>query len=392
MRAIYPSAAVVLWAASLLAAPTDYTFKSVVSTRDGAFTAVSNAAINNNGKVAFNGVLTDGTTSGIYTGPNPATDTFADTQANFGAFQGFGRPAINDSGRIVFTAVTSGIETGIYDGPSPGNLLIPSTSYSGMKDPVMNNNGKFAFWGVHDDNVQGIFIGPDPANHAVADTSTYSFFNDLVGPRITSDGTVYFIASPPDFRTGIFTGKDTSKPVVDTSGLIGGVRSFDINDKGDVIVAVQLDDETPALLRGKNPLTDQLSLQTFGFAGEHLAINNDGGIVFDGQDRSGNSGIFTGDDSSADRVVKVGDQLFGETLEDLFWDNLGFNDQGEIAFAYRLADDTVGIAIATPRTDGDGGGGGTAIPLPPALRATCLLACAFTAHSTLRKLRASMPA
>jgi hypothetical protein len=250
-----------------------------------------------------------------------------------------------------------------------------------MKDPFINNSGKIAFWGIYSDNVQGIFTGPNPGNDTIADTGDFAYFDDLIGPRITYDGAVAFIASTPANRLGIFTGPDSA--ILDNSGLIGGIRTFDINDNGDIIAAVQLIDETPALLVGANPLTDQLSLNNFGFAGDHVAIDNAGKIVFDGQTLDGKAGLFTGEDPASDRVLMVGDELFGQPLKDLFFDHLGFNDKGEVAFTYRLQNDTWGIATATSV-------GATAIPLPSAIPATAFLACAFATHSTIRKWRVSM--
>jgi hypothetical protein len=386
MRFVWTLAAIVLFATSLIASPADYTFRNFVSTADGVYATVSNPAIDDNGNLVFNALIAGAGNEqlyGIFSSPNPAHAVALNAGDNRWEF--FGRPALVD-GQVAFAAKLKGDNRpSIYKGDDWfGDALVPA-AFINVKDPVINRSGKVAYWGVKPDGTQGIFATVNLNTATIADSSTYSFFGD--SPRITSDGTVAFIASTPATGTGIFTGPNPdSDKIVDSSGLIGGIKTFDINDKGQLIMAVQLDDESPALLRGTDPVTDQISLDAFGFAGEHLAINNEGDIVFDGQDMNGNAGIFTGPDSSADRIIAVGDQLFGQPLKDLFWDNPGFNEKGEIAFTYRLQDNTVGIAIATPRDDNPP----TAIPLPAALPATSIVACAFAAHSTWRKLRASM--
>ncbi|HYO11166.1 MAG TPA: choice-of-anchor tandem repeat NxxGxxAF-containing protein [Tepidisphaeraceae bacterium] len=381
--------AAALVSSSVLASPADFTFRSVADSTNG-YTFLNHAAINNNGTVVFSGGLADGT-SGIYTGPDPSTDVFADNTGDAG-FAEIGRPVINDAGVIVFFATErQSSRQGIFNGGNPFNAVVPPGSYTGVKDPVINNAGKVAFWGVYGDNVQGIFTGPNPATDTVADTSVYPTFNDLVGPRIMNDGTVAFIASgpAPDFTTGIFTGPDrVGDVIVDTSGLIGGIKTFDINDSGDIIAAVQLDDETPALLVGTDPATDAISLADFGFAGEHVAINNAGDVAFDGTLADNRLGIFTGPDGEADRVIGAGDALFGSTLRDLFFLPDGFNDKGEVAFAYRLSNDRFGIAVATPR-DGTVPPP-TPIPLPGAIPATLVCLAPFAARSTWKRWHASM--
>ncbi len=80
---------------------------------------------------------------------------------------------------------------------------------------------------------------------------------------------------------------------------------------------------------------------SFGFS----AINSDGTVAFFASLDAGGPGIFTGADPVADKVIRVGDALFGSTVTGLNFFR-GLNDNGDIAFQYELLNGTTGIAIA----------------------------------------------
>ncbi len=58
-------------------------------------------------------------------------------------------------------------------------------------------------------------------------------------------------------------------------------------------------------------------------------------------------GIYTGADPIADEVIGLGDSLFGSTVTSLGFYKDGFNDNGDVAFGYSLANGVSGIAVAT---------------------------------------------
>jgi hypothetical protein len=383
-------AAAILYATSLLAAPTDYTFRNVVDTSAGVFTVFDRAGLNNNGQLVFTGTLASGVT-GIFSGANPATDTFADSSPASG-YRAIGGAAINDSGAIVFYALVEKDGTdlpGIFNGPSASaNVVVPpGGAYVGFNEPVINNAGKIAFWGARLNGPTGVFTGPNPASDTVADSSNYPYIVDT-SIAINNNGTVAFAGASTDSVAGIFTGPDPAVDnYIESSPLIGAIRNFAINDRGDVIFAAQLIDETRTVLTGPNPLTDQYPLDAYTFAGDYLALNNNGDVAFDGELPNQRLGIFTGPDPADDSIIVSGDALFGSTVERVFFHPDGFNDRGELAFTYRLADGRFGVAVASPREAPP-----TAIPLPSALPAAAVLIAAFGIPSTLRRLRASMPA
>ena len=78
------------------------------------------------------------------------------------------------------------------------------------------------------------------------------------------------------------------------------------------------------------------------------SLNNSGTVAFLGSLDTGESGIFTGPDPSADEVIGTGDPLFGSTVAQFFMDRESLNDSGQIAFYYELADGRIGVARADP--------------------------------------------
>ena len=67
-------------------------------------------------------------------------------------------------------------------------------------------------------------------------------------------------------------------------------------------------------------------------------------------------GIFTGPDKVADRVIATGDPLFGSVVSEVtppqFTTGRFLNDNGQVAFAYKLSNGLAGVAVATPVPSG----------------------------------------
>jgi hypothetical protein len=61
-------------------------------------------------------------------------------------------------------------------------------------------------------------------------------------------------------------------------------------------------------------------------------------------------GIFTGPDPVGNKVISVGDSLFGSIVRNLGFFRDGLNNQGQIAFFASFADGTQGIYRADPIT------------------------------------------
>ena len=110
------------------------------------------------------------------------------------------------------------------------------------------------------------------------------------------------------------------------------------------------------LIGNGGPLTTYVSnAGPFVGFGIYPIINNAGVVAFiGGLDGTGQSGIFTGPDPAADKVILTGEPLFGSVLSSVVPTNIehagiiDMNDSGQIAFHYRLADGREGIAVGTP--------------------------------------------
>jgi hypothetical protein len=177
---------------------------------DGAFDFFARPAINDTGLVAFRAVHDDGITTGVYTvsllGGLP--DTVAESD---GALQAFGlKPAINDSGDVAFQASLSATPSvnGIYTGPNPVTDTVVDTSgpFDLLDDPAITENGTVIFWGALAAS-GGIFSGPDP----IADKVIGSF-DPLFGSQVAnvtmrsegySNGRLAFSYTLTDGRSGV---------------------------------------------------------------------------------------------------------------------------------------------------------------------------------------------
>ncbi len=87
------------------------------------------------------------------------------------------------------------------------------------------------------------------------------------------------------------------------------------------------------------------------FAGN--SINNRGTVTFLARLDAGGSGVFTGPDPVADKVIATGDPLLGSTVANLAISQsepgVGLNEKGQIAFFAELANGTQGIYRADPK-------------------------------------------
>jgi hypothetical protein len=126
-------------------------------------------------------------------------------------------------------------------------------------------------------------------------------------PSINTAGTVAFIAQPDSGGSGVFTGNGGPTTTIAIAGSLNQpfqlFRSVSMNDAGTVAF---------------------------------LASLNSGGF-----------GIYVGGPATG-KVIGSGDALFGSTLTVASFFTEGFNDSGQVAFFYTLADGARGVALATP--------------------------------------------
>jgi hypothetical protein len=289
--------------------------------------ASSGGSINASGTVAFQGDNPTVTPSqAIYTGAGGAHTLIAGNESTspFSEFGSSGVEAINDSGTVAFYArhrASAGGGEGIFTrSGGTGPIITVADSTSGMfnqvsSQPSINAGGSVAFSAAGTTSAvgEGIFVvAPGGAVTTIADAS-----DGLTSPATSSlnnSGTVVFLAFAGSVR-GIYTGNGAALTTV-------------ANDSGDY--------------------------RQFLFT---PAINNNGMVVFNALLEDSRRGIFAGPDPVADKVIIVGDTLFGATVSDVTFFR-GLNDNGDIAFLYSLENGVTGVALAA------------AMPAPPAITVT----------------------
>ncbi|MEQ8958616.1 MAG: hypothetical protein RLP02_11925, partial [Coleofasciculus sp. C2-GNP5-27] len=228
----------------------------------------------------------------------------------------FGNVAINNYGSVVFKELTFSGNAGnvatfslvTSDGVNRTTIADDSGSFNSISDKFdLNNQGDVAFGALLDGGGGGIFTGDGDSITPIADTN--GSFKSFGALSLNDGNNLAFQAFLDDGSTGIFTSSNGSfTTIADTSGLFSSFSGFGINNNGTVAFGAQLD--------------------------------------------TGEYGIFTGADPVADKVIAIGDPLFGSTITSLGFSNKGFNDAGQIAFSAQLADGSSGVFRADPGDDG----------------------------------------
>ena len=331
----------------------NYSFTNIADT-SGPFDGfgVPEPSINAAGTVAFWADL-DGPGSGIFTGnggpPSTIADTFGgDLDGPYGSFD-YG-PSVNATGTVAVSAFAAG--QGMFIGSGGAVTIIahtsgPPTSFTG--NPAINSGGTVAFYvsGL-DGGGQGVFTGNGGPTTIIAEsTGPFSIFGGE--PSINDAGTVAFFAGLDAGGQGIFTGSGAAVTTIANStgpfNMFGSIP--DINSSGTVAFGAVRDNGIVGIFTGSGGAVTTIADSTGPFDTTFYtpAINNMGSVVFRAELDAGGFGIFIGPDLTAEKVIRTGDPLFGSTVTDL-----GFvpdiNDNGEIAFGYRLASGISGIAAA----------------------------------------------
>lgn len=350
-------AALLLAAASAASAQT-YSFTSVIN-ETSPLNFFTVPAFNNAGAVAFRGI-DDANNRGIYA-VNAGSPSFTTIADNTGQFSDFSVPAINDGGTVAFGANLRAGGQGIYTGIGGSLTTIADTSgpfsgfgnISGQLFLGINTSGTVAFYAELDGGGNGIFSYNGGVITTIADTSG-PFSNIGLGPVINANGTIAFTAELDSGDQGIFTSDGTTTTTVlldSTSGLTNFFDFMSINDDGTIAFIANSGGEQ-GVFTTDGTTTELIADTSGGFAPGFIgapSINNGGTVAFGARLDGGgffDSGIFTGDDPVADRVIYADDPLFGGTVISAV-QHIGLNDNGDIAFAYLLHPGGQGIAIAS---------------------------------------------
>jgi hypothetical protein len=323
-----------------LAAPVPYLFTPIADT-SGPFQQVGQfSSINDSGTVAFKADLRTGG-GGIFAGTGDAIITIANTQA-FGAE--FGATWINETGMVVFRDVLVTGANGVFAGSGGPITTIGLGSF--LSFPSINNQGVVAL--TRGDG-NAVFVGSGgPLTPIAVSGGTFRGFSD---PAINSAGTVVFPAGLTDGTNAIFVGN--GGPLTLIAGTSGPFASFGgfpvISDAGTVGFLGRLDTGITGIFETAGASFTTVVDTTGPYSELDLfSINNQGAVAFQAVLDNGAKGIFTGPDPVSDKVVAVGDLLFGSAVLDVSFYRAGLNNHGQLAFRALLADGRQVIVRADP--------------------------------------------
>ena len=382
---------VALLALAAPAAAATYNFVNIADTR-GPLEGVDffAQAVSDTRTVAFIGY--QGGVVATYIGDGTTTSVVAPDLSPPAGFRTVGPIfAVNDSGAAVAIVNRNSDEAGnqvpqqnqlqLYD-PSGARtiaeLLSSTEVIRGFSLPVINNSGAVAFASVTDDHTQSIrqtniMRWSDGTATTIFETTRRD--NYVFDIAMNERGDVAFRANypfPNDSLSIYRTDGATLTPIADSDGPLqispNVSRGTAINDSGTVAFWTSLDSGGEGIFVGDGgPLTTVAiadpTTPFFEFA-EDVQINNQGTVAFTARLWNGSFGIYAGSDPVNDKVVEVGDFLFGQRVSGLGRPHL--NNRGDIAFWYEVRDPRdprdylTGIALAlrdlplAGDTNGDG--------------------------------------
>ncbi len=336
-------------------------------------------AINNNGQVVFFAELKSGD-HGIYVGTGVGgSKIIVDNKAE-SIFSSFGQGiSLNNDGTVAFFADVDSGGQGIFTSNGVSNtqqIAHTSATYSSFAPGLaINDSGTVAFFANLDNGAQEIFTSDGNKTIQITNCTgagsseqqcPLSSGNlDPLAPDINDQGMVSFVS-----HYGVFTGDENGNYLIiadPTNFWNGSYREANINDQGEVSAFAH------------NNGAGQVIFKTNGINGELIAGNNydesgtpdtfynvgtssinnkglvafmanqvvEGSSAFSNQDK----GIFVGSNAVEDKVIGIGDILFGSTVLDLAMDRQSLSDDNEIVFWAKLEDGTEGIYRANNIAD-----------------------------------------
>jgi hypothetical protein len=262
-------------------------------------------------------------------------------------------PSANASGTVAVQG--SGSRNAIYTISPAGELtrVVDSTGpFKSFGPPRITDAGGVVFEGTLDDGTVGIFNGPDPVANRVAVRS--GPFGIPQYTYLAPDGSPLFIGTMPGTTShfAAYKGPDPAADLVLDLGKYRFALDFQQNARGQVLFSGTTGPGSVSggLYTGPDPVADRLIDATTSLHPIRGYLNDNGQIVFWGMTDDGVMGLFAGTDPVADKIISVGDPLFGSTLIGIRMDTFlpgPFNNRGELAFGYGLADGRSGVALVT---------------------------------------------
>ncbi len=362
---------IVLFASALLAtlepvlARPYYTFSKVADSGDGTITNSEfpgAPAINASGVVTFRAKV-PGVGVEILSGSSADGGTVT-TLAQVGAqFDELGVPAINASGTVAFRATDlSAANFGIFTVPSTGGALTTiadnATNFVSSDDPAIDDAGTLAFSGAERNGaggakLTGLYESTAPGTRALLfDTDEPTGAFSAVGIRALENGRLLFSGT---LRASGVNGTYSSAGGNPTR--VAGTGYGSVNASGKIALVEPLSGFKFNVVtiepgRGAKIFTQSAAMGLSG-SPSTPAINAGGDVIFSGPVVKAGTfryGVFRGPRSVGDRLFGTGTPLFGSKIVFVQVSKDALNDSGQIAFAYGLVNNQLGVAIATPTT------------------------------------------
>jgi len=370
-------AALTLW--MVCAAPAlarVYTFTKVADSAKDGFNPFSFecSSINNKGDIAFRTSRPDKTGTTLIQGVYRATADRKNLTTIFevgGPGHGFDflgqNPCINDLGEVAFAvrqiSQRTFVETqSIMIGGSKTTLIADTSGDFGHFgfEPTINNSNVVPFKAELDNFDEGLFSSRDGrpiVQYYLSSTSPFSSSGSLSRPSINNFGNIAFEEGVDGQTTsGIFVTNGTGFTTIAAPDPNINVDRPNINDLGTVAFHRFFNDRAgEELVTGTGGLLTVIAdtagpFASFGFYFGFVppALNNKGQFAFLADLDAGGTGIFTGTDPVANKVIQTGDTLDGAVITSLRFCDKGLNDAGQLAFQATFNDPSVpeGVRIA----------------------------------------------
>ena len=203
----------------------------------------------------------------------------------------------------------------------------------------MNEAGTVAFRADLGSGTSAIFVGDAADVTTVADTDgDWSRFHGL--PVIDRGGGVVFRADREDGVEGIYSARQgTIRAVVEVGDVFERLALFpSVNDHGTVAFAATLRGQGTAILTADDGLITVVDSKGEFEEFRGALIDGAGSLVRIATPRGGSLGLFSGPDPKTDRILAIGDHLFGSTVTDFASNPVSINAIGHLAIRASLAD------------------------------------------------------
>ncbi len=315
---------------------------TVIATTGDRFSAFAPyvASVNDAGVVAFQAALHGGIT-GVFTGDGgPVSQAVAPPVIAAVT----SHPDVNGSGALSFYGELAGGRQGVFlirDGrlTTLADTRGPFASI-GPLGPTMNDDGVVAFRGDRRKGGSGIFLAEGDPISTVADADgPWSRFHGL--PVINGSGTVVFRADRKDGVEGVYAARAGSiRAVVETGEAFAEIGHFPtVNDRGTVaFVATRRSGELGIFTADDDRLTQ---LDDAGGSWEShrgALITGAGEVIRIATPHGGSLGLFSGPDPTADRILAIGDSLFGSIVAEFASNQVSVSGTGHLAIRASLTD------------------------------------------------------